>query len=85
MTTRKKRLVAAAVLILVIFTAVIAAAGHFLSGRMEAAVALLPCPAGHVRTSIQEAGSCLGDYRNRKANEPIAFCVRTRSACVART
>lgn len=45
------------------------------------AAQIRPCGPGEVKTLVREAGSCLGDYRKRVANEPIAFCTRTRVVC----
>jgi hypothetical protein len=41
-----------------------------------------PCKPGYVKAVIHEAGSCLGDYKKRVANEPIAFCRIAREKCV---
>lgn len=41
-----------------------------------------PCQRGFVKKVVREAGSCLGNYKKRVANEPIAFCKVKREVCV---
>ncbi len=81
MISRKLRVAVVAVLALVLVALTVFVAGQALAGRMGSNYSFLPCPPGQAKKIIQEAGSCLGDYKNRKANEPIAFCVRTRTVC----
>ena len=80
MISRKVRVAAATILGLLIFALAVFVAGQALAGRMGSS-SIAPCPAGQMKKTVTEASSCLGDYKNRKANEPIAFCVRTRTVC----
>ena len=61
-----------------------AALAGFAMVSLAAAVERLaePCQPGFVKKVVREAGSCLGDYRKRVANEPIAFCTVKREVCV---
>jgi hypothetical protein len=58
------------------------AGGALLTFALAVERAPEPCKPGHVRAIVQEAGSCLGDYKNRVANEPIAFCTVRREVCM---
>ncbi len=79
-----RNLFAAAIMILavIVLTPLAVFAGHAIADIVEQKVAELPCVPGSVKKVVREAGSCLGDYKKRVANEPIAFCVSTRIACV---
>jgi hypothetical protein len=78
---RKYVAVLAAVLAAVVgATAIIGFAVMSLAAAVEQIAE--PCQPGHVKTVVREAGSCLGDYKKRVANEPIAFCTIKREVCV---
>jgi hypothetical protein len=82
MTIRSLLAAAIVVLTLIVLTPLAVFAGHAIADIVEQKVARLPCAPGFVKKIVREAESCLGDYSKRVANEPIAFCVRTRTSCV---
>lgn len=69
-------------IVAIVLGAVFAVAVALFSLALAIEPAPRPCPQGSVRAIIQDAGSCLGDYKNRVANEPIAFCTVRREVCM---
>jgi hypothetical protein len=82
MTPRNLFAAAIMILALIVLTPLAVLAGHAIADIVEQKVAELPCAPGSVKKIVREADSCLGDYSKRVANEPIAFCVRSRTSCV---